>query len=214
MLTSGFPVGLEKFVFGAMFPLGLITVILTGAELFTGNVLYMTVGVLDEVSSLKGLTRNWILSWIFNFIGALFIAYVIAYLGGIMPADPAAPTYAITQKAVGVAQSKVDLSFTSALIKGIGCNWLVCLAVWLANSTDNVISKIAAIWIPIMAFVTIGFEHCIANMFFIPLGIFLQADGVNWINFIVNNLVPVTIGNIIGGALFVGCIYWYTYLKN
>ena len=214
MLKAGAPIGLEKFVFGAVFPVGLIIVILAGSELFTGNVMFMVLGVLDGSASLGGLAKNWVVSWIFNFIGALFVAYVLAFMGGICPTDATAPAYAISAKAIAVAEGKVTMPFTVALIKAIGCNWLVCLAVWLANASDDVIGKIFGIWFPIMAFVTIGFEHSVANMFFIPLGMFLGANGVTWSTMIINNLIPVTIGNIIGGGLFVACIYWYTFLKE
>ena len=209
MLAAGAPVGLEKFVFGAVFPVGLIIVVLAGSELFTGNVMFMTIGVLDGSASVGGLAKNWVLSWVFNFVGALFVAYVLAYMGGLFPAESAFAT-----KATAVAAAKVKMPFAQALIKAIGCNWLVCLAVWLANASDDIIGKIVGIWFPIMAFVTIGFEHSVANMFFIPLGLFLGAEGVNWSTMIINNLVPVTLGNIIGGAVFVACIYWYTYLKD
>ena len=211
MLKAGAPMGLEKFVFGAVFPVGLIIVVLAGSELFTGNVMFMTLGVLDGNASVGGLAKNWVLSWIFNFVGALFVAYVLAFMGGIAPADP---TNAITAKAIAVSEAKVKLDFVTAMIRGIGCNWLVCLAVWLANASDDIIGKIVGIWFPIMAFVCIGFEHSVANMFFIPLGMFLGAEGVTWSTIIINNLIPVTIGNIIGGAIFVACIYWFTYLKE
>ncbi len=209
MLAAGAPVGLEKFVFGAVFPVGLIIVVLAGSELFTGNVMFMTIGVLDGSASVGGLAKNWVLSWIFNFVGALFVAFVLAYMGGLFPADSAFAT-----KATAVAAAKVKMPFAQAFIKAIGCNWLVCLAVWLANASDDIIGKIVGIWFPIMAFVTIGFEHSVANMFFIPLGMFLGAEGVNWSTMIINNLVPVTLGNIVGGAVFVACIYWFTYLKD
>ena len=209
MLAAGAPVGLEKFVFGAVFPVGLIIVVLAGSELFTGNVMFMTIGVLDGTASVGGLAKNWVLSWIFNFVGALFVAFVLAYMGGLFPADSAFAT-----KATAVAAAKVKMPFAQAFIKAIGCNWLVCLAVWLANASDDIIGKIVGIWFPIMAFVTIGFEHSVANMFFIPLGLFLGAEGVTWSTMIINNLIPVTLGNIVGGAVFVACIYWYTYLKG
>ena len=209
MLKAGAPVGLEKFVFGAVFPVGLIIVVLAGSELFTGNVMFMTIGVLDGSASVGGLAKNWVISWVFNFVGALFVAYVLAYMGGLFPADSAFAT-----KATSVATAKVGLAWDQAFIRAIGCNWLVCLAVWLANASDDVIGKIFGIWFPIMAFVTIGFEHSVANMFFIPLGMFLGAKGVTWSTILINNLVPVTLGNIIGGAIFVACIYWYTYLRG
>ena len=211
MLKAGAPVGLEKFVFGAVFPVGLIIVVIAGSELFTGNVMFMTLGLLDGSASFGGLAKHWVISWIFNFVGALFVAYVLAFMGGIVPADP---TNAIAAKAIAVSEAKVKLDFVTAMIRGIGCNWLVCLAVWLANASDDVIGKILGIWFPIMAFVCIGFEHSVANMFFIPLGMFLGAEGVNWGSIIIGNLIPVTIGNIIGGAVFVACIYWFTFLKD
>ena len=214
LLKAGAPIGLEKFVFGAVFPVGLMLVVIGGSELFTGNCMFMTIGVLDGTASVGGLCKNWIVSWIFNFVGALFVAYVLAFMGGIVPTDATAPAYAISAKAISVAEAKVTMPFEVAMIKAIGCNWLVCLAVWLANASDDVIGKIFGIWFPIMAFVTIGFEHSVANMFFIPLGMFLGAKGVTWTTIIVNNLIPVTIGNIIGGAVFVACIYWYTYLRD
>ena len=209
MLAAGAPVGLEKFVFGAVFPVGLIIVVLAGSELFTGNVMFMTLGVLDGSASVGGLAKNWVLSWVFNFVGALFVAFVLAYMGGLFPAESAFAT-----KATAVATAKVGLAWDQAFIRAIGCNWLVCLAVWLANASDDIIGKIVGIWFPIMAFVTIGFEHSVANMFFIPLGMFLGAKGVTWSTMIMNNLIPVTLGNIVGGAIFVACIYWYTYLRG
>lgn len=207
MLAAGCPLGLSKFVFGAVFPVGLMLVVLAGSELFTGNVMYMVMGVLDGKASVGGLCKNWVISWIFNFVGALFVAYVLAYMSGIAT-DPV-----IAAGATKVAVTKVGLSWDVALIRGIGCNWLVCLAVYLALASDDIIGKIFGIWFPIMAFVTIGFEHSVANMFFIPLGMFLGAEGVNWAT-IFGNLIPVTIGNIIGAAIFVGCIYYITYLKD
>lgn len=206
MLAAGLPIGLSKLVFGSVFPVGLILVVLAGSELFTGNVMYMTMGVLDGKAGLGGLTKNWIVSWIFNFVGALFVAYVLAYLTGLMTVDPFAAG------AIKVAETKVGLSWDQSFFRAIGCNWLVCLAVYVAFASDDVIGKILGIWFPIMAFVTLGFEHSVANMFFIPLGMFLGGNVT--IASMFGNLIPVTIGNIVGGGLFVGCIYWYTYLKG
>ncbi|HUT85290.1 MAG TPA: formate/nitrite transporter family protein, partial [Elusimicrobiales bacterium] len=128
-------------------------------------------------------------------------------------------------QALKIANAKVNLSFSAALARGIGCNWLVCLAVWMALASRQVAGKILAIFFPIMAFVALGFEHCVANMYFIPMGLMLKgtkaatASGLNLANlnlngFFVTNLIPVTIGNIIGGALFVGCIYWSVYVRG
>ena len=127
--------------------------------------------------------------------------------------------------AIGIAAKKVSLDFSEALVRGIGCNWLVCLAVWMALAASQTIGKIFAIFFPIMGFVAIGFEHCVANMYFIPTGIFLKnwagigsasmagLDALTWANFVWKNLLPVTIGNIIGGAVFVGMSYWGAYLR-
>ena len=205
------PVGLSKFVFGAVFPVGLILVVLAGSELFTGNCMYMVMALLNGDGTGKGLVKNWVVSWIFNFVGALFVAYVLAFMTGIVAPSGAGAAFAKT--AVATASAKMDLTWTQALIRAIGCNWLVCLAVYLAVASDDVVSKILGIWFPIMAFVTIGFEHSVANMFFLPLGLFCGA-ATNWGAIIMNNLVPVTIGNIIGGGIFVACLYWITYLKK
>lgn len=183
-------------------------VVIAGSELFTGNVMYMVMGCLNGEASIGGLARNWIVSWIFNFVGALFVAYVLAYLGGVV-ADPT-----ISAGAMTVAETKIGLSWDQAFIRAIGCNWLVCLAVYLAFASDDIIGKIFGIWFPIMAFVTIGFEHSVANMFFLPLGMFLGAEGVTWSTIILNNLIPVTLGNIVGGAIFVACIYYFVYVRK
>ncbi len=208
IVTSGitYPVGLKKLLFAAVFPLGLILTVLCGAELFTGSCLYMPVAVLDGKANIKDLIKNFVGTWVFNFIGALFIAFVIAYLSGIMTSEPFSST------AITVASNKIDLNWLQSLIRGIGCNWLVCLAIFIAISAEDIISKIVGIWFPIMAFVALGFEHSIANMFFIPLAMFLGSPIT--LTQLFNNLIPVTIGNIIGGALFVGCFYWFVYLKK
>ena len=221
MAAAGFPPGLVKLFFGGVFPVGLMLVVIAGSELFTGNNMYMPVGVLTGKASWLGLTKNWTISWVFNLVGAVFVAYVLAYLTGILTADPFmgnAVTIAQT-KALGGAEfvnaagkTVSSISWDQAFFRGIGCNWLVCLAVYLAIASDDIISKIMGIWFPIMAFVAIGFEHCVANMFFIPVGIFLGK--VTWVQFFVNNMIPVTLGNIVGGAIFVGVLYWYTYLRG
>ena len=221
------PAGLVKFAAGAVFPVGLMLVVIAGAELFTGNCMFAPISILGRESSLKGLAVNWSIVYIANLIGSLFVAFLLAYKCGFFNAMPWAGW------AATVANTKCGLDFTTAFLRGIGCNWLVCLAIWLAISADDIAGKILAIWFPIMAFVTIGFEHSVANMFFIPLGIFvandpatassLAAANVNtasligstgWYNFLVTNLLPVTMGNIVGAALFVAAIYWYVYIRG
>jgi formate/nitrite transporter len=196
--------GLQKFIFGAVFPVGLILVVVAGAELFTGNTACCIPAVLNKKASWSGLARNWTVSYIGNFIGSIFVVFFLTYLTGLLASDPWLGTI------TGIAEAKVAQGFWPLFFKGVGCNWLVCLSVWLAIASDDVVSKILGIWFPIMAFVAIGFEHSIANMFFIPAGIMYGAD-VTWSQFFIVNLIPVTLGNIAGGALFVGAIYWYVY---
>lgn len=209
MIASGFPIGLSKFVFGAVYPVGSIIILIAGAELFTGNIMYMGMSLLDGKASWKGLSRNWITSWTFNFAGALFVAYILAYLGGAILADPA-----IVSQAIDMATYKINLSWSEAFIRGIGCNWMICLGIYLGFASNDIIGKILGVWIPTMTFATIGFEQSIANMFFIPLGMFLNGPGISWSAIFFNNLIPVTLGNIAGGIIFVVCIYYYVYLKN
>jgi formate/nitrite transporter len=217
------PQGLIKFAAGAVFPVGLMLVVIAGSELFTGNCMFLPIGILNKEGTWTGLAINWIVVYVGNFIGSLFVAYFLAYQTGLFANLPWA------QWAATVANGKCGLDFMTAFFRGIGCNWLVCLAVWLALSADDVIGKIFSCWFPIMAFVTIGFEHSVANMFFIPLGIFVAGDSaiaakltaanvamgnISWYNFLVTNLIPVTLGNIVGGAIFVSFIYWWVYLRS
>ncbi len=220
LAAAGAPPGIVKLLFGAVFPVGLMLVVIAGSELFTGNCMYMPMGILKGKASWMGLGRNWVVSWIFNLVGALFVAYCLAYLSGILavpPWDAGALTVAKT-KALGGAQfvaagkTVTSLTWMQVFWRAIGCNWLVCLAVYLAIASDDIIGKIFGIWFPIFAFVATGFEHVVANMFFIPMGIFL--GGVTWSQFFMNNMIPATLGNIVGGAIFVGAIYWWTYLRG
>jgi formate/nitrite transporter len=221
------PAGLVKFAAGAVFPVGLMLVVIAGSELFTGNCMFAPISVLNGESTIKGLMKNWSLVYIGNFLGSIFLAFFLAYQCGFFDNLPWAGW------AATVANGKCGLDFSTAFLRGIGCNWLVCLAVWLAISAEDVVGKILACWFPIMAFVAIGFEHCVANMFFIPLGIFAANDpaiaaklataGIattnlagsdGWYNFFITNLIPVTLGNIVGAALFVAALYWYIYIRG
>ncbi|OGS20508.1 MAG: formate transporter [Elusimicrobia bacterium RIFOXYA2_FULL_39_19] len=205
-LAEYFP-GIQKFLAGAMFPVGLILVVVTGAELFTGNVGFIVPGVMKENITVKQCVSNWFWVYVGNFIGSLFVAYFLTYLTGIFASEPWLSYIKTT------AEVKVSQGFWVLLLKGIGCNWLVCLSIWLSVSSNDIISKICGIWFPVMAFVAVGFEHSIANMFFVPTGIFYGAN-VSWLGFFVHNLIPVTLGNIIGGGVFVGFVYWYLYGRN
>jgi len=211
--------GFAKFVTGAVFSVGLMLVVIAGAELFTGNNL-MLMSVLDKKASFRKMLGRWGIVYVANFIGAIFIAYLYfntnLWKTGNM---------AVGLSALKIANAKVNLTFIEALTRGILCNWLVCLAVWMAIASREVVGKIFIIFFPIMAFVALGFEHSVANMYFIPMGIFLKGSGLvscaglnlsnlTWANFFTKNLVPVTIGNVIGGAFFVGFLYWSVYVKQ
>ena len=212
-------IGMTKVLGGSAFSLGLILVVIAGAELFTGNNL-MVSSVLSKEITLSAMAKRWILVYVANFIGSILLA-LIFYYSGLWKTGHSA----LGGAAVGIAAKKVSLDFSEALIRGVGCNWLVCLAVWMALAARQTIGKIFAIFFPIMGFVAIGFEHCVANMYFIPTGIFLKnwagigsasmagLDALTWANFVWRNLLPVTIGNIIGGAVFVGMSYWGAYLR-
>ncbi len=199
-ITAANP-ALQRLLSGALFPLGLILVVFAGAELFTGNNAILVPGVLNRQYSVWQVLKNWTLVWLGNFIGALFFAYVLIYLTGIFND--------IWQgAAVSIAEAKCSLSWMQAFLRGIGANWLVCLAVWLCYAAQSTSGKIVGMWFPVMCFVALGYEHCIANMFFIPLGMLFGAD-ISVSAMFVDNLIPATLGNIVGGALFVGLLYWY-----
>lgn len=214
-----FGVGFTRIMAGSAFSLGLMLVVIAGAELFTGNNL-MVSSVLSHEITVANMLKRWGVVYLANFVGSIVLA-LIFYFSGLWKIGDGAMGAA----AAGIAAKKVALGFNEALFRGVGCNWLVCLAVWMALAARQTIGKIFAIFFPIMGFVAIGFEHCVANMYFIPVGIFLKTwanipaiqnaapDTLTWINFLWKNLIPVTIGNIIGGVVFVGMSYWGAYLQ-
>ena len=213
--------GPTKVLAGTVFSLGLILVVVAGAELFTGNNLVAMAWASGNVSTAK-IIRNWILVYLGNFIGAVSTALLV-YWSGIWKADD----FGVGWTALKIAHAKSEISFVEGIFRGVMCNALVCLAVWLCQSGRSTMDKIfATIW-PIAAFVAIGFEHSVANMFFLPFGIFLRNDGeftsqsalddptllpLEWSD-VWTNLLPVTIGNIIGGTLLVAGVYWLVYLR-
>ncbi len=198
--------GIVKFAMGAVFPLGLILCVIAGADLFTGNTAYFIPPLISRKISFFRLLRNWTLVYIGNFIGSLFIGYILTYKTGVIAQMP------WSDSLISLAEAKTTSSFGIVFIKGIGANWLVALAVWLAFASKDVTGKILAIWFPVMAFVAMGFEHSVANMFFIPTAIFHGAD-ISWTSFVVDNLIPATLGNIVGGSILTGGIYAFVYNK-
>jgi formate/nitrite transporter len=215
--------GLGKVLAGAIFGTGLMLVVLAGGELFTGNTL-IVMGILDGKVKLREMLKNWFFVYMGNFIGSLLIAYMMVQSG--LFNSGANVLGGVTIK---IASYKVGLTFMQAFYLGIMCNWLVCLAVWLAYGAKDMVGKIFGIFFPIWLFITSGFEHSIANMYYIPAGIMAKSNPawaeaahltgdklahLNWNTFIINNLIPVTLGNIVGGSMFVGGIYWFVYVKN
>ena len=218
---SGLSFGMNKLIGGLVFSLGLILVVVAGAELFTGNNLIMMAWVSGKLT-LGQVMRNWVVVYLGNMVGALGTA-MLMYL----TRQWTFANYHVGATALNIANAKVNLSFTEGLARGVLCNVLVCLAVWLCMSGRSVTDKILAVLFPITAFVASGFEHSIANMYFIPMGLLLKAEpqvvaaagkvagdlvNLNLLGF-VGNLVSVTTGNVFGGGFMVAAVYWFIYRR-
>ncbi len=222
--TSALPYGVVRLLAGLVFCLGLILVVVGGAELFTGNNLIVMAWASGKVT-IRQLLRNWTIVYIGNFVGSISTA-IIVFL---------TRQYTFGSNAVGItalrtAATKCDYGFVQAIALGVLCNALVCMAIWLTYSARSTVDKILSIVFPITAFVAAGFEHSIANMYFIPFGLFIKdfdpaftatvaaqvpnLGKLTWTAFLLHNLVPVTIGNIIGGAVMVAAVYWAIYLRR
>jgi formate/nitrite transporter len=167
--------------------------------------MYVTVALLEKKVAWRDAARNWIISFFANFAGALFVAGALCYACDFFEKDP------FRAYATKLADTKIGLGWGTALLRGVGCNWLVCMSLFMAVASQEAIGKLVALWWPIFAFVTVGFEHSVANMFMVPAGIFEGDTKYNFGEFLGRNLIPVTIGNMIGGALFVGFAEWYAY---
>ena len=199
--------GINRLLMGAAFPIGLILVVLAGGELFTGNCAYFIPNVMNGRQPFRTALKNWALVWSGNFIGAVFVAYFLVYLTHVLHYEP------WLDGVYEIAIKKTSNPFFVTFLKGVGANWLVCLAMWLGMSAKDTNGKIIGSWWPVMTFVAIGYEHCIANMFFIPLAMFEGAN-ITLTDLFIKNLLPATLGNIFGGAFFVGLMYWFTYGKT
>jgi formate/nitrite transporter len=222
--AGAMPFGVARLIGGLVFSLGLILVVVGGAELFTGDNL-MVIAWASRSISLAALLRAWLIVYVGNFIGAVGTAGLVFLAGW-----PGLGQAQVGGTALAIATAKAGIPFLEALVLGILCNVLVCLAVWLSFSARTVVGKVVAIVPPISAFVAAGFEHSIANMFFFPVALlikwwapagFWQAAGANAGDFgaltitaAIANLVPVTIGNVIGGGVLVGAVYWFVYLRH
>ncbi len=218
---ASLPYGVSRLLAGLAFSLGLILVVVAGAELFTGNNLIVMAWASRKVSTAH-LLRNWAIVYVGNFTGATATAGIL-FVGKQYTFGKGA----VGEQALSIATAKTGLGFLQAIVLGALCNALVCLAIWLTYSARTVADKILAIVPPIAAFVASGFEHSVANMFFIPMGLLVKSDSaflaqhptpgvarLTWAHFFAANLVPVTIGNVIGGGLMVGAIYWFVYLRH
>jgi formate/nitrite transporter len=201
LATASEATAVSKLIGAALFPVGLMMVIFCGAELFTGNNL-MTLALMKKEITVGGMLKNWGFVYLGNLIGSVLLAFLLAKSG--------LYTGAAAERAMAVASSKASMPFMDAVIRGILCNILVVLACWFQAGSKEMAGKILAVWFPIMMFVFAGFEHSVANMTYIPLGMFLGAD-VTIGGFLLGNLIPVTIGNLVGGALFIPVIYTLVY---
>jgi formate transporter len=221
--TSTLPYGVARLLGGLVFTTGLILVVVGGAELFTGNNLIVMAFASRKVT-LGALLRNWLLVYVGNFVGSIATAYIM-----FLSKQYTFGSGAVGITALSIGNSKCSLQFIQAVALGIMCNALVCMAVWLCFSARSTTDKILSIIPPISAFVAAGFEHSVANMYFIPVSLFISTDSawlaslgdkapkfasLTWGNFFLANLVPVTLGNIIGGAVMVGLVYWFAYLRT
>lgn len=199
-----------KLAGALIFPAGLAMVVVAGSELFTGNCLMVTALLSREIGPFR-LLKNWLFVFIGNFIGALLVALIVTSSGVLDP---------ISDSVVATASAKVSMGFPVAMLRGVLCNFLVCIAVWMAFGAKTVGGKIAAVFFPVFLFVLCGFEHSIANMYYVPAGLFMNwfngtaTAGLSVQSFLVENLLPVTIGNIIGGAVLVGGGYYLAYLRK
>jgi formate transporter len=220
--AADMPYGVMRLLVGLAFTLGLVLVVVAGAELFTGNNLIVMAWASRRVTSML-LLRNWGIVYVGNFVGAFGTALLV-WLG---------KQYTFGDGAVGltalsIASTKTELGFGQAIVLGALCNALVCLAVWLTYGAHTTADKILAVILPIAAFVALGFEHSVANMYFIPIALLIKTDqawidetagvpdlgDLTWETFLLDNLLPVTIGNVIGGGIMVGAVYWFVYLRR
>lgn len=223
MTGSNLGFGLTKLIGGIVFAAGLIMVVLMGAELFTGNVM-MTFSVIEKKMSLGRLLRSWGLVYLGNFIGSVLVALLVFWSGVGHNCNDA-----VGAMAVNTAHMKMNLPLAQAFVRAILCNWLVCIAIWMALSAKTVIGKIFSIIFPITTFCASGFEHSIANMFFLTDGMLMKSQSaialasglspeqlatMNLKAFFLGNLIPVTLGNIVGAFVFIVLLFWTAYIRN
>ncbi|KAF2088942.1 formate/nitrate family transporter [Saccharata proteae CBS 121410] len=199
--------GVARILGALVFPYGLVLIVLTGADLCTGTFMYTTVAVLHRRLSVLKALLHWVICFLGNLAGALFMVSIIFGYGGVFSNDPfRAEVISFTTK------KQVTPAFHEIFLRGIGCNWLVCLGCFFGMQGRDLTSKVVGIWWPIFAFVSLGLDHVVANMFFIPMGIWVGNPDISVGLYIWKGIIPAGLGNILGGGLFVGGYYWYMYL--
>jgi len=204
-----FAPGLIRMIGAIIFPFGLVLIVVTGADLCTGSFMFTTIAFLHGRLPWWKMLRHWTITFFGNLAGSLFVALIIVGYGGTFSADP------YRSEALAFAKAKtVTPAWYQVFLRGIGANWLVCMACFLAFTAREFFSKVAAIWWPTFAFVCLGFDHVVANMFFMPIAIFLGAPQITVGYYIWKSMIPTLIGNIVGGGVFVGAAYWYLYLTG
>jgi formate/nitrite transporter len=210
--TAGMPANiwgnLPTFFTGAVFSTGLVLVVIAGSELLTGNMALVPLAAMQGRASFARLAQNWAFVLIGNLIGSLFVAYFLAIKTGVISPGITEDRLAAIATKKGIEETELQI-----FLRALGCNWLVCLAVWMALSAQDVAGKILAIFFPIMAFVAIGFDHVVANMFFLPAAIFANVPDLNWWDAI-HNWIFAFLGNAVGATIFVAGAYWFLYLRE
>jgi formate/nitrite transporter len=206
-LLQSFGPGIHKMVQAAVFPIGLILVVITGADLFTSNTMVLVVSTLHKKTTWINLLISWGVSFCGNFAGCLFFQYIFVYHAGLLTTEP------YRSFVIRFAEIKGTTEWHQLFLRGIGGNWLACLALWMGVSARDLNSKIVGIYLPVWLFIAVGYEHSIVNMFTVQMGMMLGAN-LSVGKYLGSVLAPVTLGNIIGGGLFVGVVYWYLYLMK
>jgi formate/nitrite transporter len=200
--------GVQTLVTGGVFALGLVLVVVAGSELLTGNMALLPLATLSHRTSLGRLSYNFVFVLIGNLLGSLFVAYFLAKETGVVTGE--LPLARLSSIAEAKAHTETDWQI---FLRAVGCNWLVCLAVWMALAADDIGGKVLAIFFPIMAFVAMGFDHVVANMFFLPAAIFSHVEGIGWDDTL-KNWVFAFLGNLVGAGIFVATSYWYLYVRD
>ncbi|KAG2385916.1 hypothetical protein C9374_003065 [Naegleria lovaniensis] len=205
--------GLTKLIFSGVFTVGLTLVIITGAELFTGNTMTMMAAILRGKVNPWDVVRSWVVSLVFNLIGAWAVAYFLMFLPTPQHDIEEETQAGYVNYAIHLAEKKAFRDFWGNFVLAIGCNWLVCLAVYTTYGTSRIMDKLIGLFLPILAFVSSGFEHSIANGFFIPLAM-MYGSPITMYDFLIGNMFPVVLGNTVGGGVFVGMVFWWVHGKR